>query len=68
MSLDNCDVILCFLEDFGVLVYKQYCTEVINLDKHLQEQYATLAKLRKEIVERFRHLSQTNPHTVELPE
>jgi superfamily II DNA helicase RecQ len=68
MSLDNCDDILCFLEDFGVLVCKQHCTGVINLDKHLREQHATPAKLRKEIVERFRHLSRTDPHTVELPE
>lgn len=68
MSLDNCDDILCFLEDFGVLVCKQHCTGVINLDKHLREQHAAPAKLREEIVEQFRHLSRTDPHTVELPE
>ena len=68
MSLDNCDDILCFLEDFGVLVCKEHCTRLINLDTHLREQHATPAKLRKEIVERFRHLSRTDPHTVTLPE
>jgi hypothetical protein len=68
MSLDNCDDILCFLGDFSVLVCKHHCTGVTNLDKHLREQHATPAKLRKEIVKRFRHLSRADPHTVELPE
>ena len=68
MSLKNCDNIFYFLEDFSVLVYRQYYTRVINLNKHLREQYAILAKLRKEIIERFRHLSQTDPHIVKLPE
>jgi hypothetical protein len=68
LTLENCDDIFCLLESFSVLVCKQHCTGVINLDKHLREQHATPAKLRKEIVERFKHVSRTDSHRIELPE
>ena len=35
VSVDNCDEVFCFLEDFGVLVCKKHYSGVINLDKHL---------------------------------
>jgi hypothetical protein len=41
-----------------VLVCKQHCTGVVNLDKHLLEYHVTPAALRKEIVERFRQFSR----------
>jgi hypothetical protein len=43
VSLDNYNDIFCFLADFGVLVCKQHCSGVVNLNKHLAEQHATPA-------------------------
>jgi hypothetical protein len=68
LSLDNYTTVICFLAEFGVLVCKQHCTGVVNLDKHLLEQHATSAKLRKEIVQHFAHYERTGPRAVELPE
>jgi hypothetical protein len=67
MSLDNCSDTLCFLADFGVLVCKQHCTGVVNLDKHLLEQHATPATVRKEIVQHFAQYQRSNPRTIQLP-
>jgi hypothetical protein len=61
LSLENCDDTFRFLEDFGVLVYKQHHTGVVNLNKHLLEHHATPAALRREIVGRFIHFSRTEP-------
>lgn len=41
--LDNYDNTLCFLADFRVLVYRQHRSGVVNLNRHLLEQYATPA-------------------------
>jgi hypothetical protein len=68
LSLENCDNTLCFLEDFGVLVCKQYCTAVVNLNTHLQEQHATPAKLRKRIIKHFSRHNMAKPKNVKLPE
>jgi hypothetical protein len=68
LSLDNCDDILCFLADFGVLVCKQHCSGVVNLNRHLLEQHATPAQARKEIVQRFKQYKRVDPKDVELPE
>ena len=68
ISLDNCDDIICFLADFGVLVCKQHCTGVINLDKHLSAEHRTPAKVRKEIIQRFAHYERKDPKEIELPE
>jgi hypothetical protein len=68
ISLDNCDDILCFLANFGVLVCKQHCSGVVNLNKHLLEQHATPAKVRKEIIQHFAHCERIDPKDVKLPE
>ena len=68
ISLDNCEDILWFLADFGVLVCKQHCTGVINLDKHLSAEHRTPAKVRKEIIQRFAHYERKDPKEIELPE
>lgn len=68
VSGDNYDDIFCFLAEFGVLVYKQHCSGVVNLDKHLLEQHTTPAKVRKEIVQRFAHCERKDPKNIELPE
>ena len=47
LSVENCDDILCFLVEFGVLVCKQHYTGVVNLDKHLLEQHKIPVKVRK---------------------
>jgi hypothetical protein len=68
LSLENCDNTLCFLEDFRVLVYKQHCTAVVNLNTHLREQHATPAKLRERIIEHFSRYDMAEPKDVKLPE
>ena len=37
LSKDNCNTIFSFLEQYSVLVCKQHCTAIINLDRHLRE-------------------------------
>jgi hypothetical protein len=68
LTLDNYTDILCYLEDFRVLVCKQHCTAVVNLNAHIRDQHATPAALRKEIVERLRDFPTADPGEVELPE
>ena len=68
LSVENCDDILCFLVEFGVLVCKQHYTGVVNLDKHLLEQHKIPVKVRKEIVQRFAHCKKKEPKDIELPE
>lgn len=65
---DNYDDIFCFLEDFGVLVCKEHCSGVVNLDRHLLEQHKTPVNERKEIVQRFAQYERKEPKDVELPE
>lgn len=68
VSLNNCDDVLCFLEEFGVLVCKDHRTGVVNLDTHLLQHHHVPAATRREIVERFRHYTLTEPNDVELPD
>jgi hypothetical protein len=68
LSLENCDNTLCFLEDFKVLVCKQHCTAVVNLNTHLREQHATPAKLRERIIEHFSKYDVAEPKDAKLPE
>lgn len=41
---------------------------MVNLNKHLFEQHATPAKVRKKIVQHFAHCEKIDPKDVELPE
>jgi len=66
--LDRYSNSLCFLAEFGVLVCKEHCTGVVNLDKHLLEQHATPAALRKEVVAQFAQHERTDPRAIKLPE
>jgi hypothetical protein len=68
ISLENCDDVLCFLEDFGVLVCKEHCSGVVNLNRHLLEQHKTPVNVREEIVQRFSHYKRRDPKDVQLPE
>jgi hypothetical protein len=68
LSLENCNNTLCFLEDFRVLVCKQHCTAVVNLNTHLREQQATPAKLRGRIIEHFSRYDVTELKDVKLLE
>ena len=54
VSLDNCDHVLSFLEEYGVLVCKDHRTGVVNLDTHLLQHHHVPAATRRAIVERFR--------------
>ena len=51
-----------------MLVCKQHCSGVVNLDKHLLERHATPANVRKEILQRFARCERLDPKDVELPE
>ena len=68
VSLNNCDDVLCFLEDFGALVCKAHHTAVVNLDAHLLQHHGVPAATRKLVVERFRHHCTVNPADMELPD
>lgn len=68
VTVDNCDNVFCFLPEFRVLVCRYHCTGVVNLNKHLSEQHATCAAVRKEIVQRFAQYERVDPKAVELPE
>ena len=45
VSLNNCDDVLCFLEDFGALVCKAHHTAVVNLDAHLLQHHGVPLQL-----------------------
>lgn len=68
LSLDNYTTIICFLEAFGILVCKEHCTAVVNLDVHLRDQHATPAAVRKQVIQQLSHFPTTAPGAVELPE
>jgi hypothetical protein len=68
LSLESCDNVLRFLEEFGVLVCIQHRTAVVNLNTHLREQHAAKPQLRKQIIERFSSCHVLNPKEVKLPE
>jgi hypothetical protein len=68
LSLDNYTTVICFLEEFGVLVCKEHCTAVVNLDVHLRDQHATPAAVRKQILQQLSNFTITAPGEVELPE
>jgi hypothetical protein len=68
LSLNNYTTIICFLAEFGVLICKQHCTVVVNLDVHLRDQHATPAVLRKQIIEQLCNFTTTNPRAVKLLE
>lgn len=68
ISLDNCDNVLCFLEDFGVLVCKEHHTAVVNLNTHLLQHHNVPAATRKQVVEHFSSFSTVNPAEIELPD
>jgi hypothetical protein len=51
-----------------VLVCKQHCTAVVNLNTHLREQHATPAKLRKRIIEYFSRHNMAELKDVKLLE
>jgi hypothetical protein len=68
LSLDNYTTVICSLEEFGILVCKEYYTAVVNLDVHLRDQHAIPAAVRKQIIQQLSHFPTTVPGTVELPE
>jgi hypothetical protein len=68
VSRDNCDDILCFLEDFGVIVCKQHHTAVVNLNTHLLQHHSVPATARRQIVERFSMFSPVDPSEIQLPD
>jgi superfamily II DNA helicase RecQ len=68
VSLDNCNDVLCFLQDFGVFVCKEHHTAVINLNTHLLQHHNVPAATRKQVVERFSHFAPVDPAEMELPD
>jgi hypothetical protein len=51
-----------------VLVCKQHCTGIINLDRHLQEQHRTPIALQQQVVDYFLQFSTVNLSTIKLLE
>jgi hypothetical protein len=51
-----------------VLVCKQHCTGIINLDRHLREQHGTPITLRRQVVHYFSQFSTVDSSAIELPE
>jgi hypothetical protein len=68
VSLSNCAEILCFLEDYGVLVCKQHHTAIVILDKHLLQHHKVPAATRRQVVECFSRLRLVEPAKTKLPE
>jgi hypothetical protein len=67
LSFDNCNDVLCFLQDFGVLVCKEHHTAVVNLNTHLLQQHNVPVATRKQIVKHFSQFTTLDPSEVELP-
>lgn len=68
LTLSHFQDILCFLEDFSVVVCKQHCTAIVNINTHLKEHHATTARLRKQVVEHFKNFSRISTSAIQLPE
>jgi hypothetical protein len=51
-----------------VLVYRQHCTGIINLDRHLQEQHRTPIALQQQVVDYLLQFSAVNLSTIKLLE
>ena len=50
-----------------MLVCRQHCTGVLNLNRHLQEQHKTPVQQRQEVVQYFNQFSTAEPSTIQLP-
>jgi hypothetical protein len=68
ISFDNCDDVLCFLQEFRVLVCKEHYTAVVNLNTHLLQHHSVPAATRKQVVERFSRFAPVDPAEIELPD
>lgn len=68
LSIDNCNTVFCFLAEYSVLVCKQHCTGVVDLDRHLREQHGTPITQRQQIVNYFLQCCTVAPSAIELPE
>jgi hypothetical protein len=68
ITRDNCDTVFSFLTEYSVLVCKQHCTGIINLDRHLREQHGTPITLRRQVVHYFSQFSTVDSSAIELPE
>jgi hypothetical protein len=51
-----------------VLVCRQHRTGIVNLDRHLREQYGTPIVVRRLVIEYFAQFSAVEPSIVELLE
>jgi hypothetical protein len=67
LLLSNCNNILCFLENFGVLVCKEYYTAVVNLNTHLLQHHNVPAATQKQIIKHFSSFATVNLAKVALP-
>jgi hypothetical protein len=68
LTVKNCDDVICFLDQFRVLVCKEHRTAIINVDKHLSQHHALPAALRRPLVEHYSQYETVNPTAIELPE
>jgi hypothetical protein len=68
LTVKNCDNVICFLDQFRILVCKEHRTAIINVDKHLLQHHALPAALRRPLVEHYSQYETVNPTAIELPE
>jgi hypothetical protein len=68
VSLSNCASIICFMQAYSVLVYKQHHIAIVNLDKHLSRYHNVPASARKHIVDCSSRLKALDPAEVKLPD
>jgi hypothetical protein len=66
IARDIYDIVFSFLTEYGVLVCKQHCTGIINLDRHLREQHGTPIALRRQVEHYIPQPSTVNLSAIEL--
>ena len=68
LTVDNCDNVIRFLNNFSVLVCKEHRTAIINVDKHLLQHHALPAAVRRPLVKHYSQYEIVDPKSVKLPE
>jgi hypothetical protein len=68
VTLENVQEQLLYLDRYRVLVCKEHCTGVQNVDVHLRSQHAAVSSAeRKAVVNYYRRLPVTAPQDIQLP-
>jgi hypothetical protein len=68
VSPNNCKDILCFLQDFSVLICKQHQTAVVNLNTHLLQHHNVPTAAQRQIIEHFSQRAVVDLTKIQLPD